>query len=286
MFTSIIKFLNQPYPEHSGVNDILKSSFYAGLIVFLFLAIFQPFDLDSTGPHAKKYAFYFGIITFLSCLIYELIISYILKIERNKPSWTFWKWFVLVIIMILFIAIANYIFVIFIFSRQFNFYEFYLMLQSTIAVGIFPTFILGSITINRRNKINNDIASKIEYDHLKSVKEKLVSLPIKNSNKTLDLNVSKIIYLESMQNYVMVYFLDENDLIIKEIHRNTLTAIEAILQDYNIKRCHRSFLVNSSMIKEISGNAQGLKLIMKYGENIVPVSRKFIHHFRNKEIDS
>ena len=286
MFANLVSFLNQPYPEHAGFAEILKSSIISAIIVFLFLAVFQPFQLDSLGSDAIKFSFYFGLITFATSLIFECIISFVFKITRTGPSWTFWKWLIMVLALVICIAISNYVFMMIALDRSFQIFQFMGMLQATLAVGIFPCFIIGSITLIRNTKVNQKIADSIDAeliqndsssDHATSVN---VSLPIKNSTKTFDLDPQRILFIEAMQNYVQIHMLEAEGRVKKEMHRNTISTLEEVLLSHEIKRCHRSYLVNPHMIKEITGNAQGLKIAMKHGEEIVPVSRKYISIFK------
>lgn len=280
MISNFIQFLNQPYPEKSGFKDTIKEALISGVVVFAFLAFFQPFDLHSAGPNATSIAFQFGVITVLVCLVFELIISYIFKLRRDQVNWTFWKWLLLVLLLIVFIASANYIYVLNMLGRDLNVAEFSMMLRSTLAVGIFPTFIIGALTLNRKTKEFQKIAQEIHPKEIELDTSVNVFLPIKNSNKTFELDASKILFLESMQNYVQVHYLNEEDEPTKVMHRNTISALENFLSTNGIRRTHRSYLVNPSMIAQVSGNAQGLKLALKHGDYVVPVSRKYIEEFR------
>ena len=275
-----MQFLNQPYPDKSGFAAMMKEASISGFIVFAFLAFFQPFDLHTAGSNAPWLAFQFGVITFFACIIFESFFSYVVKINRDRPSWTFWKWLSMTLLLIVFIASVNYFYVFMTLSRDLNVAEFLVMLRSTLAVGIFPSFIIGSLNLNRRKKEYQEIAKTISPKETEISTSVNVSLPIKNSTKTFDLDASKILYLESMQNYVQIHYLNDNGLPQKEMHRNTIASLEEVLQSHGIKRTHRSFLVNTNMIKSVSGNAQGLKLELEYGDGVVPVSRKYIKEFR------
>lgn len=280
MLPNILQFLNQPYPDKSGFAATIKEALIAGLVVFAFLAFFQPFDLHTAGSDSTFIAFQFGVITFLVCILFECIINYVFKIRRDQANWTFWKWLLMVLILILFIASANYIYVLKMIGRHLDVSEFLIMLRSTLAVGIFPAFIIGTLNLNRRRKEFEKIAQSISPKEVIQDTSVNVSLPIKNSNKTFEIDSSKILFLESMQNYVQIHYLDEDEKPTKLMHRNTISALEEFLAPHGIKRTHRSYLINPSMIKEISGNAQGLKLSLIHGDGIVPVSRKYIGQFR------
>ncbi len=47
-----------------------------------------------------------------------------------------------------------------------------------------------------------------------------------------------------------------------------------------IYRCHRSFLVNLSNIKTVTGNSNGFKIYFKSYNKHVPVSRSYTNEFK------
>lgn len=278
MSRQVKKFLNQPYPDEDSLRSIIIGAISTSFIVFMVLALFVPFGLSETGSKSTMYAAIFGLISGLTSLIVELFSKYVLKIRRDVADWKFWKWILSTLILIFIITIANYYYGIYAFGWSGS--SFYSMIYNTFAVGIFPVVFFGSFNLIRKLKANQLIATEVTYNHPISRAFANVSLPIKNSTKTFEVDPAKIIFLEAMQNYVLIHYLDSNDVIQMETHRNTISFIEGFLKDFGIKRTHRSFLVNPSMIKSVSGNAQGLKLELKHGTYVVPVSRKYIQEFK------
>lgn len=281
MLKRFITFLNQPYPDNDSLRVMFYSAILAGLIVFLILSLFMPFGLDEVGASSRYlYNLCFGLITATIALCYEVTSKYILKIEKDVESWTLWKWFLGVILLVTLIAIANYLFTNFLFSAAHDWSHFFRTLFSTFTVAIFPIIIFGSINVTRHLIANQSIASAIDIGEKKSKEEFKVSIPIKDSEKTLTLQPRNILYAEAMQNYVMIYTQDGQE-VEKELVRNTFTNVANALADSSIIRCHRSFLVNRDRIAEITGNAQGLKIRLDEISNVViPVSRKYIPVFK------
>jgi DNA-binding LytR/AlgR family response regulator len=48
-----------------------------------------------------------------------------------------------------------------------------------------------------------------------------------------------------------------------------------------LEKCHRSYLVNLSTIKEIAGNSQGAKISFIVGEKEIPLSKTYYKHIKN-----
>lgn len=279
MLTQIKNFLNQPYPDQDDLGSMVKGGIATALIVFLVLALFAPFGISETGSKIYFHAVCFGLISGVISIIAELFMKYVIKLQRDVPEWTFLRWILSVMFLILMIAIGNYFYAVKTFGL--GNWGFMRMFYSTFVVGIFPIVFFGSYNVIRNLKANQLIAAELKYEDLPVIASANVSLPIKNSNKTFEINPAKILFLEAMQNYVLIHYLDGSDSIQKETHRNTISAIGAQLDGFGVKRAHRSYLVNPKMIKSITGNAQGLKLELEHCDEIVPVSRKYIKEFRS-----
>jgi len=282
MFLSIKQFLNQPYPDRDDFPSIIIGSILSGIIVFLILAFFKPFGLADTGPDTFILALIYSLITILTVFFFELFVKFVLKIKRDTLSWTLWKWMIITSILLFCIAIANYFFSIYYFrTYTYSVLDFGSFLYNTILVGLFPILIVGSLNVIKNMKTFQALAdnARIQESHLSQ--NQYVQLAVKNSKKIFEIDVSNILYVEAMQNYVLIYYLDENSKVNKEMHRNTLASVDAELSKHGLLKTHRSFIVNPTMIEAFSGNAQGLKLRIKHINNsIVPVSRKYVGLFK------
>ncbi|GAA3607511.1 hypothetical protein GCM10022396_25930 [Flavivirga amylovorans] len=102
----------------------------------------------------------------------------------------------------------------------------------------------------------------------------LIGIPDENGIVKLSLLLSNILYIESADNYIAVYYLDD-DQIKNTLIRNTLKTIEAIFTDTRLKRCHRSYIVNINMIKMAQKKSSKLYLHLKNTTTVIPVSRNY-----------
>ena len=88
-----------------------------------------------------------------------------------------------------------------------------------------------------------------------------------------------MLFIESYGNYIKVFFIEEG----KEknqVLRSTLKRVEEDLSNLtNMFKCHRAYIVNTSNIINVSGNAQGYKLKLKSSDYEVPVARSYIQAF-------
>jgi len=206
----------------------------------------------------------YGLITFLVSLGFNTIVNYF--VEKDQPTWVFWKWILATLLLILCIAIANYCFGLLVFDNfHFSLFTVLSTMFNTLLLGAFPLVFIGTILLIQNRQKNEDIANKL-------------SIPIENKPSAIiqlgviTYPIDDILFVAAMQNYVVIH----SKTLPKQTLRSTLTKLENELLQHNIIRCHRSYLVNISSIKSVSGNAQGLKLELHNSNQIVPVSRKYI----------
>jgi DNA-binding LytR/AlgR family response regulator len=104
-----------------------------------------------------------------------------------------------------------------------------------------------------------------------------IFIPIKDEKGIMRLTLKSvnILYLESNDNYVNVYYLD-NEKTKSYLVRNSLKQLEKSLKDYPIYRCHRSYSVNIKNVKMIRKAKKGYELVINsLKEECLPVSKSY-----------
>ena len=93
------------------------------------------------------------------------------------------------------------------------------------------------------------------------------------TNEHVTLDISNLLYIEAVGNYVKVTQLRDNEVQTKML-RATMKQMEDALQAYPmIVRCHRAFMVNLGQVEQISSNSRAMQLIMRHTPDAIPVSR-------------
>ena len=88
-------------------------------------------------------------------------------------------------------------------------------------------------------------------------------------------SLSQFIYAQSEGNYVTIFYLDDSTLSRKLI-RLSLKQLEVQFKNHSqVKRCHRSYLINTEHIITIDGNARSLTIQLDKVPTSIPVSRSF-----------
>ena len=94
-----------------------------------------------------------------------------------------------------------------------------------------------------------------------------------NTNETVTLDITQLLYVEAVGNYVKVYYLRDGQ-VRNDMLRATSKQIEDELQHYAmIVRCHRAFLVNLVQVDQIISKAGSMQLLIKHSHESIPVSR-------------
>lgn len=88
---------------------------------------------------------------------------------------------------------------------------------------------------------------------------------------------NELIYAESADNYVNIKYLKDGKLESHILH-NTMKNLDEI-EDNNLIRCHRYFMVNTNKVKVVKRDGSGLKLQVSGTDMEIPVSKTYLNKF-------
>ncbi len=89
--------------------------------------------------------------------------------------------------------------------------------------------------------------------------------------------VDKLLFIQSCDNYANVV-RQKNGSTTEKLLRSSLKNIEEQITLPFIVRCHRSFIVNLSLVRAITGNSRNYTLSLKNYPTPIPVSRESEKH--------
>ena len=96
------------------------------------------------------------------------------------------------------------------------------------------------------------------------------------TNDSISFQISDLLYVEAVGNYVKVYHLREGK-VHSDMLRATSKQIENDLRAYPlIVRCHRAFVVNLQQVEQIISKSGSMQLLIKHCHDYLPVSRSNI----------
>ncbi len=101
-----------------------------------------------------------------------------------------------------------------------------------------------------------------------------------NKNEVLRMEKEDLFFIRAVENYVEICFMDKSRKVSSRTFRQTLSNVCEQLPF--LEKCHRSYLVNISTVKEITGNSQAAKISFSVGEKEIPLSKTYYRHIKSK----
>jgi len=275
MKNRIKSLLRQPVllPQKPKVKIVF--SLTCGLLVFLFLTIFKPTNLHTlTFPELLLLAFINGAISVVVLIFVFFILQPVLfKDKNNYYRLIIWSLSTLFLIAHV-ILLSN----IFIHEEIYRWVDYFVLVLSTVSTGTVIMIMMVSVYNFHilRKHINSDLLA-ISKDI-----PQIVTINAQNSKKSLKLKADSLLYIESFENYVKLYSLDDSGQVKSFMIRSTMKNIENTLKKTTLFwRCHRCFIVNTRFIEEITPVKQGFQLRVQKVKEIIPVSRSQNQSARN-----
>ncbi|AFK02613.1 LytTr DNA-binding region [Emticicia oligotrophica DSM 17448] len=271
----MLKILRQPYPFGEKTKlSVLLQSLGEGAFIALFLIVFQPLGVSEWhDPNKVWHLIGFGLITTLCGLILRLGIFKTFPKYHNEAFWNVGREILAIMLLILMIAFGNLLYSNFAFHLKISFGTFFWMFIGVMIIGVFPaTFGVMLNYIVQLKKYTRPI--EIHHHAEPFTPSSTIKLIAENEKDFIELSATKLLYIESSDNYSTIVF-EKEGVLQKELLRSSLTRLEGQINYPNIVRCHRSFIVNLDKVANVTGNAQGYKLHLEVPALQVPVARKY-----------
>lgn len=256
--------INQSFPYSSrwqlhGLIALTSGTVLAFILIFL-----QPFDTYASQPEYKslKLAGY-AFTVMVPYLVVHGIES--LWYSNRKSTWRVWNEILMLLLFAGLVIVSAYFYHNAVFNgppiRLQGLWQFGLYM----GVPFLPLFI--PLTGYLRFK-----AGTYNFFRPQPASE---AVTVFNRNKTehIKLLPSHFLLAEARQNYVTIYFTNEQQQVNKAMLRLTLS--EACHQLPGAEQVHRSFLVNLSRIEHLDGNKRKAHLTVQPGDFTVPVGQKY-----------
>lgn len=287
---------------NKGHKETINIRLISTAFMVLALAIFKPFGLEVWQWQAYIHLVVIFALGLFSCFLTEVILRYVIRMPRSYDrgvSYIISRNLRFQCINTPLVSLLICLYRHFAMSNLVEGNK--LSLSNYLETLVIITFLSFAIGLYWRFKFRNRyMAAELEETRLlnEQLKKKQVSSdePLissedsinQNSQITLEgttnehvtLDISNLLYIEAVGNYVKVCQLQDN-----EVHTNMLRAtmkqMEDTLQTYPmIVRCHRAFMVNLRQVEQISSNSRAMQLVMRHSHDAIPVSRSNIHKLK------
>lgn len=242
----------RPFPLLEDAKSKLFLVLFCGFFSAFFIYFYNPFNLQSVTYET-------AIGRFLSIwnagILGALILSitqFLLRPVLNLDSFTRGQFLLWVIFEFALLCIG--IFIVFGESKEPFLVELSSIVKYTVSLGLLP-YILACLVIavfklsdveenssGNKRMANTNSAGNASSDQ--------ISIKDENGKIMLVLNVNQILFLKSEDNYISIFYL-QNDQVEKALIRTNLKKIVGEWDHPNLIRIHRSYMVNMQRIDSV-----------------------------------
>lgn len=269
----IAKYIGQPFRLLATLKQ--RMVFASGMFVFslLFLLLFIPFNITEwivyTSPFKVLQLPGLGIIVGILIHISQLLQYFLFRNGQLKVYHLFIGFFIDTILISIPLSIL--------YSIPAN--SFWIEFRQTMAIVVplaLLWYILGiSLMALWDNYYNKEVSVSRQGDQKQTIQVDRINIKDGNGQLRLSLRPEDLIYFESADNYVIVFFR-KNQRISREVVRNSLKNIENDLSLYNCVRCHRSFIVNIANVTAIKKKGRSYIIELDSIDTPIPISRGYV----------
>ena len=294
---------------NKGHKETISTRFISTVFMVLAIAIFKPFGLEVWQWQAYIHLLCIFALGSFSCFLTEIILRYVIRMPRSYDRGVSYiisrnLRFQCINTPLVSLLICLY--------RHFAMSELVegnkLSFSNYLETLVIIAFLSFAIGLYWRFKFRNRyMAAELEETRQMNEQLKKLQTSVLDSQKTMEstnslsessnnqasqitlegttnehvsLEISNLLYIEAVGNYVKVCQLQDNE-VQTHMLRATMKQMEDELQDYSmIVRCHRAFMVNLGQVEQISSNSRAMQLVMRHSHDAIPVSRSNVNKLK------
>ena len=286
---------------NKGHKETISIRVISCAFIVLAIAIFKPFGLEMWQWQAYIHLLSIFALGLLSCFLTEVILKYVIRMPRSYDRGVSYiisrnLRFQCINTPLVSLLICLY--------RHFAMSELVegnkLSLSNYLETLVIIAFLSFAIGLYWRFKFRSRyLAAELEETRLLNEQLKKLQTSDQDSqiieeatyqdsqitlegttNEHVSLEISNLLYIEAVGNYVRVCQLQDNG-VHTHMLRATMKQMEDTLEAYPmIVRCHRAFMVNLGQVEQISSNSRAMQLVMRHSHDAIPVSRSNVNKLK------
>lgn len=270
----ITKLLKQEIPYLDPPGNKLYLIGFICLYSFIFINIYDPYNLTWGKGHYLEFIL-LGLSVFLFS---QFILRPLLGIKRFKIySLLLWGLMEMMLIALLF----EFTYSPPLATLQEKIIEYFITLKQIGFIIIVPyTLFLWYTQIHQKLSSYREA----QYNTVEAGTGKgneLLIIDGENHKVILAIKYPQLVYIKSARNYLELFYL-KGEVLTKELVRMSFKELEEKINDPNVIRIHRSYMVNTSHISSLKKTKKGYALHMQnISEEIIPVSSGYKDTFEN-----
>lgn len=262
------RFFNSPFPYLDKLRFRLLHVLIILVFSVLFLIVFEPFRINDWIWYPDWLEVFglasVGVFITLTIAVSQLVLRTLIPIKIfTRFHFTLWTLSEILLTSLLTTAIYA--------PDSSDFWHELLITLRFIPTGMVLPYafsMLVLILIQKKSHASaensGEGAENPNLVHFRDEREQLKFSVLKDS----------ILYLESADNYVTIYYLVEGE-VKKEMIRTSMKKMESLLVPLGLIRCHRSFMVNLVNVQWMKKQGRNYQIKMKNWDSVIPVSRSY-----------
>lgn len=263
------KIANYIYERSNIVRLILLTALFA----LVFINIYKPFSSSSWYAVSEFKFFVFSSLIILTGVLVVVASRIIMYYWGKKHEISITEYTVWIVFEIFFMSLFYTIYTLVLNPERDYLNVFKESAINTILVLLIPYFVLHLYFSYREKERQLLLLAEEKADA--AGKLSVFSFYDEKNELRLSVKRSNLLYIESADNYVCVWYLNKGALT-KFMLRNSLKAIEESFSRTNILRCHRSYMVNFDQVKVIRREKDGVYLELGIeGVPDIPISKTY-----------
>lgn len=289
MFSNRVLNYNEKLLSRTVPGVVLRRTYQTAMLLsmalfsFIFIIVFRPFNLDKLLEEPEFFAsigvsneaFYVATALLVLSGLAVIGISRTIMVHYNRRHpmnyrgymvWMLAEFFILAIFITGFSSTV--------FHNE-NILKIFVMVfvRATCILLIPYGYSILYIFLVEKIQALKHLRESIENDEAQQQK----SYVLFNDDKGLRLSVKRdnLLIIESADNYVCVWY-QNNGAVKKAMVRNTMKRVAEQLDESNIRRCHRSYMVNMDRVKVLRREKEGIFIELGLdGVPEIPISKTY-----------
>ena len=277
-----LKLLNTPHPFIYNWTSVV----IPGAATILLLLVFAPFGMAAMAlPNRIALACTIGLVVAGSVVLMMAILKRLVPIQTLEDQWTVGREIGLTLAVVVVITLLNFV-VLFFWGIGTNDVPrlFQLTVLRTVLVSIFPIVLMVLVQQSNENRkqlkraaamaqqLQAQLQAAQNTSQTTAAQDKYL-FETESGKPVMRLAPQEVAFVKSDGNYVEVYHKNEGSQLTKTLIRNKLKAFVDALPTEHFFHCHKSYLVNTSYIQAVRGNARNYEVRLAHHEAWLPVSR-------------
>ena len=281
---AFVAWLRQPFHLLDSSQSRWRLIIFCGVFGCLFLNIFKPFNLnqwfDDISTPLYIVLTFFSVAGMGALALTQFALRGLLNL-RLTTRIGFFAW---LLVDFFFISLAVHTVDILLLNLSFfNLKEYLENLKHTFLVVMLPYFVgVLLLYLQQQLQVVQELTLKIRQPSAGLPES--ITISDENGKVALNMPLRNVVYFKSEDNYIFLYYKNENELK-KELVRTNLKKLEQELNQPNFVRIHRSYMINSQNLLSAVKTSRGYKVKMDAeSQHHLPVSATYQRSFEEKVV--